>query len=339
MEAVTDRRAGILRLVVREYVDTATPVGSKTIREKYELSASAATIRSEMQALESDGFLTHPYTSAGRIPSDLGYRSYVESLMGPVELAAEEKATIRHQFYQAAPELDEWAKLAAVLLARSLGLVAIVTPPRSDDLRVRRVELVSLKDLLALLIVVLREARVLKQLVPLESPADQSQLNSAGNHLNARLVGKSLREIRRQSPAEGLEGGIERSIAQLLEIESQREMGAYIEGLSGVLEQPEFQQNRDDFIDVIRLIDARSVDQLMPPATLENSGVSVVIGEEHPIRAMQHCSVVMTPYSARSGISGFVGVLGPTRLQYGRAVARVRYFSSLLDELMLEIYG
>ena len=145
-------------------------------------------------------------------------------------------------------------------------------------------ELVSLKDLLALLIVVLREARVLKQLVPLESPADQSQLNSAGNHLNARLVGKSLREIRRQSPAEGLEGGIERSIAQLLEIESQREMGAYIEGLSGVLEQPEFQQNRDDFIDVIRLIDARSVDQLMPPATLENSGVSVVIGEEHPIR-------------------------------------------------------
>ena len=129
MEAVTDRRAGILRLVVREYVDTATPVGSKTIREKYELSASAATIRSEMQALESDGFLTHPYTSAGRIPSDLGYRSYVESLMGPVELAAEEKATIRHQFYQAAPELDEWAKLAAVLLARSLGLVAIVTLP------------------------------------------------------------------------------------------------------------------------------------------------------------------------------------------------------------------
>lgn len=339
LEAVTERRAGILRLVVREYVDTATPVGSKSIRDKYELPASAATIRSEMQALESAGLLTHPHTSAGRVPSDHGYRFYVESLMGPAELAAEEKATIRHQFYQAAPELDEWGKLAAVLLARSLGLVAIVAPPRSEDLRVRHIELVSLKDLLALLVVVLHEARVLKQLVPLATPADQAQLSMTGARLNEQLAGKSLSELRGRTPAEGLEGGIERSISQLLEGESNREMGAQIEGLSGVLEQPEFQENHEDFVNVISLIDAHSIDQIVPPGALSDGDVTVVIGAEHPTRAMQHCSVIMTPYSATSGISGFIGVLGPTRLEYGWAVARVRYLSSLLDELMLEVYG
>ena len=165
MQSVSNRRAGILRLVVREYVDTAAPVASKTIWEKYELPASPATIRSEMQALEVAGLLTHPHTSAGRVPSDEGYRYFVESLMGPEELRDDEKATIRHQFYQAAPELDEWAQLGAVLLARSLGLLAVVALPRSEEVRIRHLELVSLKDLLALLVVVLREARVLKQLV------------------------------------------------------------------------------------------------------------------------------------------------------------------------------
>jgi heat-inducible transcriptional repressor len=339
MNAVTERRAGILRLVVREYVDTAIPVGSKTIRDKYELPTSAATIRSEMQALESAGLLTHPHTSAGRVPSDQGYRFYVESLMGPAELAPDVQATIRHQFYQAAPELDEWGKLAAVLLARSLGLVAIVTPPRSHDLRVRHVELVSLKDVLALLVVVLHEARVLKQLVTLQAPADQAQLSVAGTRLTEQLAGKTLSEIRTREPLDGLEGGIERSISQLLLDESNRELGAHVEGLSGVLEQPEFQEHSDAFVNVISLIDAGSIDRLMPPETLSDGSVSVVIGAEHPTQEMQRCSVVMTPYSASSGISGFIGVLGPTRLEYGRAVAGVRYLSSLLDELMLDVYG
>ena len=117
----------------------------------------------EMQALEEEGLLLQPHTSAGRVPSDRGYRVFVESLMGQVELPIEEQATIRHQFYQAPPELDEWVDLAAGLLARSLGLLAVVVPPQSRELRVRQLELISLNDLLVLLVVVLREPRVLKQ--------------------------------------------------------------------------------------------------------------------------------------------------------------------------------
>ena len=109
MAAVTDRRAGILRIIVREYVETAAPVGSRTIHDKYGVPASPATIRHEMQALEEEGLLEQPHTSAGRVPSDRGYRMYVESLMGQADLPGDEKATIRHQFFQAAPELDEWA--------------------------------------------------------------------------------------------------------------------------------------------------------------------------------------------------------------------------------------
>ena len=198
MAAVTNRRAGILRIIVREYVETAAPVGSRTIHDKYGVSASPATIRHEMQALEEEGLLEQPHTSAGRVPSDRGYRLFVESLMGQTDLPVEEKATIRHQFYQAAPELDEWADLAAALLARSLGLLALVSPPRSRELQVKHLELIGLNEILALLVVVLREARVLKQLVPLDGPFEQAELSVMAARLNERVSGRTVTELRRE---------------------------------------------------------------------------------------------------------------------------------------------
>ena len=147
MAPVTDRRAGILRIIVREYVETAAPVGSRTIHDKYGVSASPATIRHEMQALEEEGLLEQPHTSAGRVPSDRGYRLFVESLMGQTDLPVEEKATIRHQFYQAAPELDEWGRSGrraagavagtagaglAAALARTAGQAPGVDRPERD---------------------------------------------------------------------------------------------------------------------------------------------------------------------------------------------------------------
>lgn len=340
MQSVSNRRAGILRLVVREYVDTAAPVASKAIWEKYELPASPATIRSEMQALEAAGLLTHPHTSAGRVPSDEGYRYFVESLMGPEELRDDEKATIRHQFYQAAPELDEWAQLGAVLLARSLGLLAVVALPRSEEVRIRHLELVSLKDLLALLVVVLREARVLKQLVTLDAVGDQAELSQISARLNDQVAGKTLSEIRQRPPTlEGSGTAVAEALVQLLEDHALREGGAHVQGLGDFLEQPEFQDDHEEFANLIGLLDQPSFDRVVPLGALADGGVSVVIGEENPAQEMRRCSVVVAPYSAGSRHSGFVGVVGPTRMRYGRAVASARYLSSLLDELMYDVYG
>src|SRR2546425_3619761 len=139
---LTRRRAEILGLVVDEYVDTATPVSSKALATRHRLSVSTATIRNELAHLEDEGYITHPYTSAGRVPSERGYRLYVEELMSEAPVGADEQRTIEHQFHQAPPGLDDWLALAATILAASVANVAVITRPRARVARLRHVQLV-----------------------------------------------------------------------------------------------------------------------------------------------------------------------------------------------------
>jgi heat-inducible transcriptional repressor len=340
MVPLTQRRAGILRLVVHEYVETAVPVGSKAIRDKYDLPASPATIRNEMQALEGEGLLTHPHTSAGRVPSDEGYRFFVESLMGQVDLTVDEKATIRHQFFQSAPELDEWLNLAAALLARSLGLLAIVAPPRARELRVRQVQLIGLQELMALMIVVLQEARVLKQLVTLPEGTNTADFPALSNRVNEQLAGMSSRELDREpDPEDPLERSVVSTLRRVMHDEMLRDIDPRIDGISGVLSQPEFQADQREALNVMSLVDRHALEQVVPVEALEGSGVRVVIGSENRADELQHCTVVMASYGFASEPTGFVGVLGPTRMPYERTVASVGYMSTLLQEMMDRVYG
>ena len=340
MSSVTERRAGILQIIVREYVETASPVGSRTIHDKYGVPASPATIRHEMQALEEEGLLEQPHTSAGRVPSNLGYRFFVESLMGQADLPGDEKATIRHQFFQAAPELDEWADLAAGLLARSLGLLAMVAPPRSRDLQVKHLELIGLNDLLALLVVVLREARVLKQLVPLDNPFAQAELSVLAARLNERVSGKTVSELR-QTPevADATEQRLMGTLEHLLTEEASRDVAVRVEGVAGMLSQPEFREDHEGALNIVSLVDRHTAERVVPHGSLGRDGVRVVIGDENPADALHHCSVVVAPYGDRTGMSGYVALVGPTRMHYGRGVATVRYLSDLLEEMMDQVYG
>ena len=339
MQTVTARRAGVLRLVVDEYVETALPVPSARVRDKLGVPVSAATIRNEMQALEEEGLLTHPHTSAGRIPSDAGYRFYVEALMGPVDVGEDEKRTIRHQFYQAAPELDEWGQLAAVLLSRSLGLLAIVTAPRSRDLRVRRLELIALRDPLALVVVVLREARVLKQLVSLQASFDQAQLSALSGRVNAQVAGRTARELRAVPwPEGGPESTVAGAVLHLLDEEAAHEAEAHVEGLAAVLDQPEFQADHGGFLQIVTALEQHALQRVVSAQMLSRGGVSVVIGEENRAQEMRPCSVVVAPYGTGLDAAGFVGVIGPTRMRYGSAVAGVRHLAGIMQEMMLTVY-
>ena len=317
---LTQRRAGILRLVVHEYIETASPVGSKAIHDKYALPASPATIRNEMQALEGEGLLTHPHTSAGRVPSDEGYRFFVESLMGHVDLSGEEKATIRHQFFQTAPELDEWLDLAAVLLARSLGLLAIVTPPRARQLRGRQLQLIELQELMALLIVVLQEARVLKQLVTLPEGADASDLPRLANRMNEYVAGRASADLRAEvTPSDPVEAAVLDTLTRVLDEEAERESDPRIEGFGAVLAQPEFQADHSGALEVMSLVDQHAMERVIPAAALSpegdsEPGVRIVIGEENEAAELRNCTVVFAPYRADSQTTGYMGVLGPTRM-------------------------
>src|SRR2546428_1397715 len=193
---LTERRQKLLQFIIDEYVTTAQPVGSNAIVEKYGLPVSSATIRNEMGQLEDEGYIAQPHTSAGRVPTDQGYRYYVEALMRAEQIPDELQQTIRHQFHQAARELEEWARLAAAILAGRLQNAAVVTTPHSREPRLRWLQLVGVHDYLALLVVVLQEARVLQQTLALDRPVTQDELTTIARRLNDLLAGRSAAEMR-----------------------------------------------------------------------------------------------------------------------------------------------
>jgi len=337
---LSDRRARILQFVVREYIDSATPVGSGTIAHKYGLKASPATIRNEMVCLEEEGYLAQPHTSAGRIPSDRGYRYYVESLMVEEELSDELKRTIRHQFYQVGPAFEAWAELAAAILARSVENLALVTAPHPARARLRRLELVKTGDVLALLIVVLQEGHVCEETLALDRSLSQDELTRTTQGLTWLLAGLAAGEMQQQTlELSPFEGKVTQAIIRLLQVEDESSYEpAYLDGLRNVLSQPEFSrpQTMLDFLDVL---DVHSLPRLIPFHWAVPGDVTVIIGAENPQDAMRQCSVVVARYGRPAGMMGALGVLGPTRLPYPRATSMVRYMGSLLDELVSLYYA
>jgi len=332
---LTERRQKLLQIIVDEYVTSAQPVGSNALVEKYRLPYSSATVRSEMAALEDEGYVTHPHTSAGRIPTDSGYRYYVEALMHDETPSAELQQTIRHQFHQAARELEEWARLAAAILAGRLNNAAVVTTPHSPEPRLRWIEIVGVHDYLALLVVVLQEARVLQQTLALEQPLTQEELTAIARRLNGLFDGKTAAQIRSQSlPAVPVEAAIMEAAATLLDTaDVQGVEPSFMEGLRELLRQPEFGQG-ERILGVLELLEDRNISRAIPAPTIRGSDVTIVIGGEHPLDAMRLCSVITTNYAGPAGLRGSLSVVGPTRMHYPRTVSMVRYMSTLMEELL-----
>ena len=332
---LTERRQKLLQFIVDEYVMTAQPVGSTAIVDKYALPVSSATIRNEMGRLEDEGYIAQPHTSAGRVPTDRGYRYYVEALMQEEALPEQTQQTIRHQFHQAARELEEWARLAAAILATRLQNAAVVTTPHSAQPRLRWLELVSVHDYLALLVVVLQEARVLQQTLSLERPFTQDELTGIARRLNGLLAGKTAAQIRAHSlELTPDESALVAAAANLLE--STEDAGvepSFLEGLRDLLRQPEFTQG-ERILGLLELLEERNLARAIPTQGLPGHDIKIIIGGEHPLDAMRVCSVITSRYRGPSGLRGTLSVVGPTRMHYPRAVSMVRYMSSLMEELL-----
>ena len=332
---LTERRATILGLVVREYVQTAEPVSSKALVDRRGLDVSSATVRNEMARLEDDGYITHPHTSAGRIPSDLGYRTYVQSLMAEEPVGVEEQRTITHQLHQVAGGLDEWLSLTATILAGAVGNVAVVTRPRAVTAgRLRHLQLVELNPDTALLIAVMDDGRLRQQLVPLRTPATQAQLQDRAARLNARLAavdGPGARVFAGEL-ADIDEANIVRAAADLIE-ELRGLDETYLDGLSRALRQPEF-ADPDRMLDAVARLQAYRLRSLLEGAAEAQPGETrVVIGSELAADEMQDWSVVIARYGDPD-TAGTVAVVGPTRMAYERTIPRVRYIASLMGQLL-----
>lgn len=337
---LTERKERILKIIVGEYVSTATPVGSESIARKHELGVSPATIRNDMAYLEEEGYIAHPHPSAGRIPSDKGYRYYVDSLIEGVELPLFEQRTIRHQFHQVETDLEEWVQLAAATLARMVQNVALVTFPKATLSRFRRMELVAIQEFLALLIVVLQEAKIKKQMLPLDEALSQEELSAIANKLNAAFEGLSGWQITaKRLELSAMEEQVVQTLVRIMQAEDDQHCDdPYLDGLRHILSQPEFADGAS-VLRIMEVFEDRSLLKAILPQAMVEAGVQVVIGEENMQEAMRHCSVVLGRYGVLGEATGVVGVVGPTRMRYGQAISIVRYLGQVMSELVAGLHG
>ncbi len=343
-EFMTDRRKEILKIVIKEYVNSYMPVSSDAIVNKYRLPISPATVRNEMAELEREGYITHPHTSAGRIPSDKGYRFFVEHLMErPGSLSVPEQHTIQHQFYQIQLELNEWLRLAASVTARTAQNVAVVSSPHAFDSRLKRVELIGVQERLALMVVVTQDGTIKEQMLSLDEPTAQEELSSVSSRLNSQLFGQNRVQIDnniKDWTDEFLVTIANRLSETLRSLEQHNDTQLYREGLANMMNQPEF-NDITRLRQVMQSIESGPALPTIIPEVLtsDEAGVQVIIGGENRFEDLRLLSVVLARYGIDGQIVGVVGVIGPTRMEYNRSISTVKYISQLMTNLLTERSG
>ena len=334
------RTGNILDIIVGEYISMARPVGSEAIVERHGLGVSSATVRNEMARLEEEGYIVRPHISGGAIPSDRGYRHYVESVIRKAEeVPIDEQLMLSHLFHQVEQELSEWTHLAASLLARMVCSVAVVTSPKALSCRIKHLELVSLQESLALLILLLQEARLKQQLVAFDGVISQGELSAISIKLGTLFQGLTVTQLLAQDEVlSPIEQHIKNAVVQVMAEEDRlRYEEPYIEGLRHILAQPEFTQTQS-MLRLVEMLESRDMVRSLLSEMVVDGGVRIVIGAENREDAMKGYSMVVTQYGVPGEVNGALGVIGPTRMPYGRAISSVRYVGSLLSELVAELY-
>ncbi len=345
---MNERRQLILKLVIQEFIETSMPVASELLVRKYGLNFSSATIRNEMAALEDLGYLTHWHTSAGRVPTDAGYRYYVENLMDRTPLSATEQRTIRHQFYQVRSELDQWIQLAGAVLARTAQNASVVTTPRSYQARFKHLELIAIHDTTVLLVLVLHDGTIRQQSFALETARLQEELSRSAARINEHChdapIGK-VEEVQQQGRAQvpPIFDDFDLQVLDLVvkamrQLEDQLNSQIHSDGLIEMLTQPEFAQVERVRQVLEMLQGGKGLGPLIPRA-LASNGVQVVIGGEHSRDEMREYSVVLSRYGIADEVVGVLGVIGPTRMAYPRTISTVRYISTVMSDLLGDLYG
>lgn len=340
MKDLTERQRLILALVVRDYTETAQPVGSARLVEHYHLDLSSATIRHEMATLTEMGYLRQPYTSAGRAPSEDGYRYFVTHIVYHADLPEPARQTISHQFYQARQDVEQWMPLAASILAHQSRAASLVTAPHSERARFKHLELIATQGRQVLMVLVLTGGEVSQQILTLVEPVSQECLSHAADGLNQACIGRTTEEISSlPQRSEALEKDILTLALQDMNRGEQRISGdIYLDGLTNVLSEPEFLESTDARR-AIRLFEERSLLQDLLARTMPNShvgGVQVLIGGEGEWEELKQCSVVLARYGIPGHATGMLGVFGPMRMAYSRTIPTVRFMADLLSGLVSE---
>jgi heat-inducible transcriptional repressor len=329
-----ERKTAILRAVVREYIATAQPVGSGHVASAPGVNVSSATVRNEMAVLEQEGYLQQPHTSAGRVPTDKGYRFFVDHLTEPGRLDAARAHEVRDFFSSAHGALEQMLHDTSRLLSRLTSYAAVVVGPGHEAATLRSVQLVPLSARVVLLVTVLSNGSVEDRTLELDHDVTDARAAAATAHLSNHLVGITMAGAG-GVPATGdeaLDGLCDRALQELREAASDSDEHVFVGGTSAVAQA-------FDAVEVVRSVLTTLEQQYVVVNLLRDvldRGLTVAIGAEHGVEPLAACSVVVAPYVVEGETIGTVGVLGPTRMDYPHALAAVDVVSERLGRRLSE---
>ena len=335
---LSDRQKLILTLIIHEHIRTAQPVGSKSLVDKYNLAMSSATVRNEMAALTDYELLRQPHTSAGRVPTEEGYRYFVGHLVQQSGLPTTTRRTITHQFYQSRQDIEQWLKLAASVLANQSQAASLVTAPRAEKAIFKHLELIATRGRQVLMVIVFMDGDIRQQFISLAEPVPQERLSQIAGRLTemcARGDTDKVARFRGQLDSLG-QDILDILLAEMALVEKSATGEIYLDGMTNVLSEPEFSES-DEARQALHVLEERALLENLLVSTVMNTdvgGIQVLIGGEGGWDELRQCSVVLARYGDPNSLTGSIGVLGPIRMPYDRTISTVRFVANVLSDLV-----
>ncbi len=336
---LSDRKLKILHAIIQNYLETGEPVGSRTISKYTDLNLSSATIRNEMADLEEMGYIMQPHTSAGRIPSDKGYRLYVDMLMEEKE---QELSEMQEQMLDKADKMDQLLRQAAKVLANSTNYATMVSTPMNNENKLKFIQLSMVDDEQIIAVIVLGGNVIKNKIIDIDEPISNENLLKLNMLLNTTLNGMSIEEINlgliaRLKEQAGIHseviGNVLDAVADVIQVDD--DMQIYTSGATNIFKYPELSDNQSAQEIISAFEEKQQLSELVTQTLSQedNTGIQVYIGDETPVKTMKDCSVVTATYELGDGMKGTIGIIGPKRMDYEHVLKSMKRLQSELDEM------
>ncbi len=346
---LTERQRDVLQAIINTYIITASAVGSRTVAKKMEYKLSPASIRNVMADLEEMGYVRQPHTSAGRVPTDSGYRFYVDALMETHEVDPDEQRRIEKFYRSKIKQIEDFMELSSKLLSFLTDYTAVVQTPRMDAETIKHVELVPLSPETVLVILVTNLGDLRKRAAALPVGTTDSEIERLTTFLNDKLYALSFAGARSllvsfdDRSADPLDEKLAGLALKMLEetLVEEKSRGVYLDGVGKIFDQPEF-RDLERLRPVLRVLDEKSrLNELLEDCVSEDevADVCIRIGSENPLDDVRNCSIVVSPYRIGGRTTGAVGVIGPTRMEYSRTSSLVAFVAGKLGNVLTQLSG
>ena len=336
---LSERKLKILHAIIQNYLETGEPVGSRTISKYTDLNLSSATIRNEMADLEELGYILQPHTSAGRIPSDQGYRLYVDMLMEEKE---QELNEMQEQMLDKADRMEQLLSQAARVLANSTNYATMVSTPVSSANKLKFIQLSAVDEEQIIAVIVLGGNVIKNKIINVEEPLSNENLLKLNMLLNTTLTGMSIEEINlgliarlkeQAGSHSGVVGNVLDAVAEVIQVDN--DMQIYTSGATNIFKYPELSDKQSAQEIISAFEEKQQLNELVTQtlAREDNTGIQVYIGDETPVQNMKDCSVVTATYELGEGMKGTIGIIGPKRMDYEHVLKSMKRLQNELDQM------